>query len=199
MSDDGVVVNHHAEHPGFSGATGVLYGLISLLAGRRNAMWATRHARIGAGDHVVDIGCGPGTAARRAARRGAHVTGVDPSTVMLTIARVATRRGKISWVQGSAETLPVGDGTATVVWSLATVHHWRDVGRGLDEVVRVLRPGGRLLVVERVSPPAATGFAGHGWTAAQVEVFADRCRRAGLTDVGVTEQDSRWTVLAHRR
>lgn len=198
MSESPTVVNHHADHPGFSGLTGTLYGLIFLLVGRRNALRVNEIAGVGAGDHVVDIGCGPGNAARLAARHGARVTGIDPSAAMLRVARAVTRSAGIVWVEGSAEALPVPDGTATVVWSLATVHHWRDVTRGLAEVLRVLAPAGRLLVVERQSPPDATGVAGHGWTAAQADSFAAQCRGAGLRDVTVEDKDSTWVVLGYR-
>lgn len=198
MSESPTVVNHHADHPGFSGLTGTLYGLIFLLVGRRNALQVNEIAGVGAGDHVVDIGCGPGNAARLAARHGARVTGIDPSAAMLRVARAVTRGAGILWAEGSAEALPVPDGTATVVWSLATVHHWRDVTRGLTEVLRVLEPGGRLLVVERQSPPDATGVAGHGWTAAQADSFAAQCRGAGLRDVTVEDKDSTWVVLGYR-
>lgn len=198
MSESPTVVNHHADHPGFSGLTGTLYGLIFLLVGRRNALRVNEIAGVGAGDHVVDIGCGPGNAARLAARHGARVTGIDPSAAMLRVARAVTRGAGILWAEGSAEALPVPDGTATVVWSLATVHHWRDVTRGLTEVLRVLEPGGRLLVVERQSPPDATGVAGHGWTAAQADSFAAQCRGAGLRDVTVEDKDSTWVVLGYR-
>lgn len=189
MSDDSAAmpVNHHGDHPGFAGVTGTLFGLVFLLTGRRNARLAADLARVSAADHVVDIGCGPGTAARTAARRGARVTGVDPAPTMLRLARVVTRRrAPITWAQGGAEAIPVTDGSATVVWALATVHHWRDVTEGLAEVHRVLAPGGRLLAVERRSPPGATGFASHGWTPGQAESFAALCRSAGLVDVQVT-------------
>ncbi|WP_395307068.1 class I SAM-dependent methyltransferase [Mycobacterium sp. AMU20-3851] len=193
------MVNHHADHPGFSGITGALCGIAFLLVGRRHAELAVEVIRPGIGDHLVDIGCGPGNAARAAARCGARVTGVDPAPVMLRIARAATRRGAdITWADGGAESLPLPDGSATAVWALATVHHWRDVSAGLAEVHRVLAAGGRLLAVERKSPPNARGLAGHGWTVRQAEQFADMCRTAGLNAVEVRDRDSLWTVTARR-
>ena len=54
------------------------------------------------GDKVVDVGCGPGTAVRRAARLGASVIGVDPAPVMLRVARILTR---------SSETVRYATGT----------------------------------------------------------------------------------------
>lgn len=198
-----MAVNHHGDHPGFAGLTGTLCGFVFLLTGRRNARLATDLARVSAADHVVDIGCGPGSAARAAARRGARVTGVDPAPSMLRLARAVTRnRAAITWAEGAAERLPVADGSATVVWALATVHHWRDVTKGLAEAYRVLAPGGRLLAVERQTQPGATGLASHGWTAAQAESFAALCRTAGLVDVTVASHRSGrrevWTVRGVR-
>ncbi|BBZ61300.1 class I SAM-dependent methyltransferase [Mycolicibacterium monacense] len=203
MTEHPTVVNHHAGQPGFGGLVGVLFAVVFLLTGRGNARLAADVAAVSADDRVVDVGCGPGTAARLAARRGARVTGVDPSDAMLRVARAVTRRRtSVTWVRGGAEALPVPDASATVVWALATVHHWPDVGAALTEIRRVLSPGGRLLVVERQVQPGATGFASHGWTAQQAETFAALCRSAGLTDVGVTGRGrgrrAVWTVRGVR-
>jgi len=195
-------VNHHADHPGFSGITGALFGPLFLLIGRSNARRAVELAGVTANDSVVDIGCGPGNAVREAARRGARATGVDPSSAFLRLARVVTRRSeRITWVQGTAEQMPLPDATATVVWSLATVHHWKDVGSGLAEAHRILAPGGRLLAVERQSPAGATGLASHGWTQQQAESFAAQCRTAGFGNVTVGKHESGravWAVSATR-
>lgn len=188
--DDSLPVNHHADHPGFAGLTGSLFAAVFLLNGRAHAKLAADITRISSEDHVVDIGCGPGNAARRAARRGARATGVDPSRSMLRMARLSTRGGAVQWAEGSAESLPVPAGAATVVWALATVHHWRNAVDGLAEISRVLAPGGRLLAIERQCQPGATGFASHGWTAAQAESFAALCRSAGLVDVTVTSRQA---------
>lgn len=178
--------NHHADHPGFSGFTGMMAGL-SMLIGRAGvARLVVELADVGGQDHVVDVGCGPGAAAREAERRGARVSAVDPASVMLTIARRLTRRGeRISWLEGVAEALPVSDGSATVLWSVATVHHWPDLDGGLAEAFRVLDGGGQLLAVERRTRPGARGLASHGWTDAQAESFAQRCLAAGFTEIQV--------------
>ena len=140
-------------------------------------------ADVGESDHVVDVGCGPGTAAREAAQRGAIVSAIDPAPVMLAIARRLSRRAeRVSWIDGVAEALPVPDGSATVLWSIATVHHWPDLDAGLVEAFRVLGAGGRLFAIERRTRPGARGLASHGWTDAQAECFAERCIAAGFTD-----------------
>ncbi len=201
-NEHSLAVNHHADHPGFAGVTGSLFAAAFLLTGRAHARLAAELMQISRGDHVIDIGCGPGNAIRTAARQGARATGVDPSRSMLRVARATTRDRTVRWAEGSAESLPVPDGSATVVWALATVHHWRNVPEGLAEIHRALSPGGRLLAIERQSRPGATGFASHGWTADQAESFAALCRSAGFVDVRVAGHGSGrrpvWTVIGAR-
>ncbi|MGV0790905.1 class I SAM-dependent methyltransferase [Mycolicibacterium sp. XJ1819] len=197
-------VNHHADHPGFSGVAGTVIGLVLLMMGRANARLAADLAGVGQGDVVVDVGSGPGGAVREAARRGAHAVGVDPAPVMLKLARIFTRarHGDVEWRVGTAEEVPVADGFATVWWSLATVHHWQDVERGLAEARRVLKPGGRLVAIERQVPVGATGMASHGWTRQQAESFAAHCREAGFGEAAVSGHGKRrhavWAVRAVR-
>ncbi len=182
-------VNHHADHPGFAGPIGLFMALGMLAITRKRARLVVDLAGLSSSDHAVDIGCGPGTSVRAAARRGARVTGVDPSTIMLGVARIVTRdSAKITWAQGTAENLPLPEHSATVAWSVATVHHWADVSAGLAEVRRVLAPGGRFLVVERRVRPDATGLASHGWTDQQADSFVDLCRTAGLDDVRIEKR-----------
>lgn len=196
-------VNHHADHPGFAGPMGALVGLVLMIMGRPSARLAADLAAVSDADTVVDIGCGPGSAVREAVRRGAAATGVDPAPVMLRLARMFTPDGSVAWTTGTAEHVPLSDQSATVVWSLATVHHWQDVGAGLNEACRLLVPGGRLLAIERQTEPGATGLASHGWTRRQAEAFAEQCRAAGFVDVTVGGHNAGrrdvWAVQALRR
>jgi len=202
----GLAVNHHAAYPGCTGAAGVLAGVAMLLLGRSAARLVVDLAGPSAGDHVVDVGCGPGTAARLAARAGARVTGIDPSAEMLRIARVVTgsRAGSrgcrgVGWSQASAEDLPIPTASATVLWTVKSVHHWSDVEAGLANALRVLRPGGRLLAIERLVQPGARGLASHGWTTRQAVSFAALCRDAGFADIRTAEQAlGRRTVVVVR-
>jgi ubiquinone/menaquinone biosynthesis C-methylase UbiE len=191
------VPNHHADFPAFSGLSGYVAGL-SMLAGRRDvARLAADTLGLGPADRLVDIGSGPGVPAREAARRGATVAAIDPARVMLDLGRRLTgRRAPIRWLEGTAEALPIDDAWATACWSIATVHHWRDVDAGLAEVRRVLAPAGRLLAIERRTRPGATGHASHGWTDAQAEAFAERCRARGFADVTIDRAETRTRGLA---
>ena len=137
-------------------------------------------------DRVVDVGCGPGTAARRAASKGADVVGIDPAPVMLKLARRLTgARLRISWSEGAAEAIPVPDSSASVLWSISTVHHWSDLEAGLAEAHRVLAPDGLLVAIERRTLPGAKGLGSHGWTDAQARVFADASVAAGFAGARV--------------
>lgn len=184
MVDDTATPNHHRDYPGFSGIGG-LVAAVSMLGRTDDARTAARLGALDPADTVVDIGCGPGTAARHAARSGATVVGVDPAPVMLRVARVLSPGSRARYREGSAEALPLPDDAATLVWSIASVHHWRDVDRALDEIRRVLRPAGRFVAIERSTRPGATGHASHGWTDDQAAAFAQRCTARGLIDVRV--------------
>jgi len=187
--------NHHADHAGFHGIGGTLAAMAFLLGRSEDARVACELTRPGCGDHVVDVGCGPGVAVRHALGTGARATGVDPALAMLRVARLTSLRTGAVWVEGDAEALPVADGEATVVWSIATVHHWRRLHLGLAEVHRVLAPGGRFLAIERRRRPGSTGHASHGWTDAQADVFAAACADAGFEDVAIERREVRRGVL----
>ena len=181
------VPNHHAHYPGFAGPAGFLVAASMVLGGAGNARLAVRLSELTAGDTVADIGCGPGTAARHAARQDASVVGIDPAPVMLRLARFLTRRSPhpVRYAEGSAEALPLPDSSVSVAWSIASVHHWVDLDAGLREARRVLKPGGRLVAIERLSRPGARGLASHGWTPEQASAFADRCHAHGFSGARV--------------
>ena len=180
--------NHHAHHHGFRGTSGLAAALSMAARSGDRSRLAVTLSGVGPGDTVVDLGSGPGTAVRRAARLGATAIGVDPARVMRRLAAwLSVGRSRVRYVAGSAEAIPLDDASATVVWSIATVHHWQDIDAGLAEARRVLRPGGRFLAGERHSPPGAEGLDSHGWTPEQAEAFADSCRAHGFVDVRVEE------------
>jgi ubiquinone/menaquinone biosynthesis C-methylase UbiE len=186
MNDTTLVPNHHANYKGLAGITGVIAAL-SMRSGREGtADLAIELTALAAGERLVDIGCGPGVAARRAAARGAIVVGVDPADTMLRVARFDDRAGAVTWRKGGAEVLPLAEHSCDVAWSLSAVHHWPDLVGGLAEVRRVLAPGGRFLATERRVAAGATGLGTHGWTDAQAARFAADCTAAGFAGVDVS-------------
>jgi ubiquinone/menaquinone biosynthesis C-methylase UbiE len=157
-------------------------------------------ARVTPGDRVVDIGCGPGTAVRAAGRRGASATGVDPSPAMLRIARWISgirRARNLSWAVGQAEKLPVADGSATVAWAIASLHHWTDRDAGIAEAARVLAPAGRLVLADWLTRPGARGHAAHGITQEQASAVARQLTDAGFghVEAGVRRAGHRTLII----
>jgi ubiquinone/menaquinone biosynthesis C-methylase UbiE len=206
-----VTQEHTTDHCGqhgaerFRGVPGVLIALTMLTRGAAIGGLVADLAGVTARDRVLDVGCGPGSAARKAARRGAAVTGVDPAPLMLRIARYLSRRaagGHLVFEEGTAEALPVSDQAVTVAWAISSAHHWTSLSAGLHEIYRVLEPGGQLLIAERLTRPGARGLGAHGFTAASAkDVIAD-AHTAGFADaLYQTHRSGRRTMIvisAHR-
>ena len=170
-------------HERFQGASGLVIGAVMLVGRGSLSRLVADLAGVGPGDRVLDVGCGPGSAAREAARRGAEVTGVDPAPMMLRLGRYlsTSRSGRnIVFVPGTAEALPVADRAFTVAWAISSAHHWPDVLAGLRELHRVLAPGGRLIIAEGAARPGARGLAAHGFTEAQAAETVAAAQAAGF-------------------
>jgi demethylmenaquinone methyltransferase / 2-methoxy-6-polyprenyl-1,4-benzoquinol methylase len=111
---------------------------------------AAARAVVAEGDRVLDACCGTGDLALAALGQGGQVTGLDFSERMLERAR--RKSDEIEWVQGDLLALPFADGSfdaATVGFGIRNVD---DLELGLRELRRVLRPGGRLAVLEITRP-----------------------------------------------
>jgi SAM-dependent methyltransferase len=94
---------------------------------------------------VLDIGCGEGQVARQLAASGARVVGLDPTAAQITAA--SGRAGGPRYLRGRAEALPCGDATFDTVVLCAALEHVEDFEGALQEVARVLEPGGRFVLV----------------------------------------------------
>jgi ubiquinone/menaquinone biosynthesis C-methylase UbiE len=102
-----------------------------------------------AGRDVLEVGCGSGIAVQLFAEAGAHVTAVDltPWAVETTRARLEAFGLGGEVLEADGEDLPFEDGSFDVVFSWGVIHHTTDMGRALGELVRVLRPGGMLVLM----------------------------------------------------
>jgi demethylmenaquinone methyltransferase / 2-methoxy-6-polyprenyl-1,4-benzoquinol methylase len=159
------------------------------------------------GDRVLDAACGTGDLALADRKAGGEVTGLDFSERMLERAR--RKSDRIEWVRGDALALPFDDASfdaATIGFGIRNVD---DLDTGLRELARVVRPGGRLAVLEITRPTgvlrpffrlwfdvliplagkALPGGAAYTYLPASVRRFpgpddlADALRRAGFADV----------------
>ena len=110
----------------------------------------TAAAAVSPGDRVLDVCCGTGDLALASARAGGRVTGLDFSERMLERAR--RKSGEIEWVQGDALALPFEDDSFDAATVGFGVRNLEDLDRGLTELARVLRPDGRLGVLEITRP-----------------------------------------------
>jgi|TARA_X000001036_G_scaffold360658_1_gene343674 ubiquinone/menaquinone biosynthesis C-methylase UbiE len=104
------------------------------------------------GENVLDIGAGMGPASVEAASRGAHVVAIDPSRFMRAI--LGFRRqfqkdpGLITVEAGAAEKIPLSKRSTDVVCAVNAIHHWTDLEGSIEEIARVIAPGGRVLLVD---------------------------------------------------
>ena len=111
---------------------------------------ATVNAVVQPGDRVLDSCCGTGDLAIAAARAGGRVTGVDFAERMLERARL--KAPELEWVQGDALALPFPDGSFDAATVGFGVRNLDDLERGLAELRRVLRAGGRVGILEITRP-----------------------------------------------
>lgn len=103
---------------------------------------------------AADLGCGSGRLAIELAQRaaGLHVTGVDLSNALLNEARqnaaAAGLTSRTSFRTGDAASTPFADGSLDLVVSTLSLHHWSDPIAVLNEVARILKPGGAFMLFD---------------------------------------------------
>jgi ArsR family transcriptional regulator len=122
-----------------------------LVPGRSWAAWARALGHLLPSLEVADIGCGDGYLTLEAARWARTVHGIDRSDEVLERARaLAARRHvtNVQWKKGDLARLPLRDDSVDVALLSQSLHHATAPDEALTEAVRVLRPGGRLLLLD---------------------------------------------------
>ena len=149
----------------FDRIAGVYDLMNSLMTAGLHHRWRRRAvdlARVKPGDNVLDVASGTGDLAIELAARvggGGSVIGSDFSEQMLDRARV--KAPQLEWVQANALALPYEDNRFDAVTVGFGARNFSDLDAGLEEMVRVTRPGGRVVVLEITTPtrpPLSTFF-----------------------------------------
>jgi ubiquinone/menaquinone biosynthesis C-methylase UbiE len=167
-----VIREEKSPHVGIMLHSPVLYDALAwfLTFGRERAFREKMlsFARLKPGEAVLDVGCGTGTVALLAKKKvgpEGRVEGIDVSAEMVARATAKARRAglQVSFSTATAQELPFMDGEFDVVLSTLMFHHVPKKGREAfgREAIRVLRPGGRLLVVDFAKPPRPSVFRFH--------------------------------------
>lgn len=111
--------------------------------------WRKRALR-GVQGNVLDVACGTGDMAVSLVERGCTVTGVDISEEMLAIAR--QKAPMVTFMIADAEHLPFPDASFDAVTCAFGVRNFVHLEQGLNEMLRVLKPGGQLVILELATP-----------------------------------------------
>ena len=170
-------------HP--QGLLGPIAGWIMAVrpSNRRRNLWAVQLLEIERGDRVLEIGFGPGFAVREISRIAIDglVCGVDHSSQMLRQAQrrnaAAIGAGRVQLLLGSVETLPAFKEPFDKILAVNTMKFWNDPEKCLGELRRLLRPGGRIAIVDQ---PRGRGASDAMAVASGVSIAA-QLAQAGFT------------------
>jgi ArsR family transcriptional regulator len=162
-----------------------------LVPGRSWAAWARAIGHLLPPVRVADLGCGEGYLTIEASKWASRVIAIDRSASVLERARGLARRRRVRnviWKQGELEHLPLGDASVEVALLSQALHHASDPAKALAEAVRILVPGGRLLVQDlREHDQAwARERLGDLWLGFTDQHLARLLEQAGLVDVKVS-------------
>jgi demethylmenaquinone methyltransferase / 2-methoxy-6-polyprenyl-1,4-benzoquinol methylase len=137
----------------FDRIAGVYDRMNSVMTAGMHHAWRERAvdlARVAPGSRALDVATGTGDLAIALRRRGADVVGQDFSDGMLELAR--RKAPELRFEQGDALELPYADGEFDAVTVGFGARNFADLGRGLAEMTRVAKPGGRVVVLEITTP-----------------------------------------------
>ena len=144
------------------------------------------------GMKILEVGCGPGSFAEDLV--GLDVTCLDPSAEMLRVAKKRVDSARKSrgekpakYVEAIAESIPLPDDSFDRVFCLFSFRDFQDKKKGLQEIFRVLKPGGQLVICDAGKANWFHGVAGRIWMATVVQIIAR---------IITKEKDHPWKGLA---
>lgn len=157
------------------------YERMADVADRRGLGALVRFAGTLSSDRVLDVACGPGFLTMEFAEVAKSATGFDGTDTFVEHARSeAARRGlaNAEFHHGNAVALPFGDASFDVVSCRAAFHHFPEPHRQIAEMVRVLAPGGRILIADQIASEDTDKAAYHN----DVERLCDPTHARSLSD-----------------
>jgi ArsR family transcriptional regulator len=162
-----------------------------LVPGRSWAAWARAIGHLLPPVRVADLGCGEGYLTIEASRWASRVIAVDRSPDVLKRARTLASRRRVSnviWKRGELEKLPIRDASVDVALLSQALHHAADPARAVQEAVRILSPGGRLLILDLREHREAwvRERLGDLWPGFPDDTLRRLLTEAGLVDVKIT-------------
>jgi ArsR family transcriptional regulator len=161
-----------------------------LVPGRSWAAWARALGHLLPPLDVADVGCGDGYLTVEMARWAKNVYGIDRSDEVLERAKLLAGRRHVTnvqWRKGDLVHLPLRDEAVDVVLMSQSLHHAQDPEEAIAETVRILRPGGRLLVLDlrKHDQKWVSSRFGDRWLGFEDAELGRLLTGAGLTDVRV--------------
>jgi ArsR family transcriptional regulator len=162
-----------------------------LVPGRSWAAWARALAHLLPPSRVADLGCGEGYLTIEASRFASRVIAIDRSAEVLARARALAARRRVTnvtWKRGELEKLPIADASVDIALFSQALHHAEHPARALAEAVRILVPGGRVLVLDLAEhdQPWVRERLGDRWLGFSREQLSRLLDDAGLVDVRVS-------------
>ncbi|HWL34955.1 MAG TPA: class I SAM-dependent methyltransferase [Frankiaceae bacterium] len=133
------------------GAVAANYTTSASHAGGDDLAWFSARAASLAPGVALDVACGGGFSTRALAAAGHRVVATDLTYESVVAARGATE-APVMWAQGAAERLPVATASVGIAACRIAPHHFADIAAFVDEVARVLAPGGTFLLVDTTVP-----------------------------------------------
>jgi ubiquinone/menaquinone biosynthesis C-methylase UbiE len=137
------------------GAAAADYVTSKVHASGQDLSWLVEAAALTGTEHVLDIATGGGHAAFALAPHAAEVVALDLTRPMLDVAQKeaeARQLSNIRFLEGDAQTIPCEDSSFDVVVCRQAAHHFPNVHQCVSEWARVLKPGGKLLLIDSISP-----------------------------------------------
>lgn len=172
--------------------------------------WGLQHVEIEPGWRVLDVGCGGGQTIRSMAAMTAagRVEGVDYSEASLAVARQKNvdllASGRVTVQRASVSQLPFPDGSFDLITAVETHYYWPDLPRDLREILRVLKPSGRLVIIAETYKGRRMDwlyrpvmrFLLRATTYLSLEEHREALAEAGFTDVAIDAERTRGWMCA---